>query len=67
MLQGLNVFLVLRSCLAPIYRRERTFFEICIPGVRLRNNGPDVGPTGLLQVLIRETKKGEDGHYYGLG
>jgi len=28
-----------------IYRRERGFFDICIPGVRLRKNGPDVGPT----------------------
>jgi len=23
--------------------------------------------TSLLQMLIREMKKGEDGHYYGLG
>ena len=49
--------------LAPIYRRERRFFEICMPGVRLRNNGSNVGPTSLLQMLIREMKKGEDGHY----
>ena len=48
-------------------RRERRFFEICMPGVRLRNNGSNVGPTSLLQMLIREMKKGEDGHYYGLG
>ena len=54
-------------CLAPIYRRERRFFEICMPGMRLRNNGSNVGPTSLLQMLIREMKKGEDGHYYGLG
>ena len=48
----------LSHCLAPIYRRERRFFEICIPGVRLRNNGPDVAPTNLLQILIREMGKG---------
>jgi len=54
-------------CLAPIYRRERRFFEICMPSVRLRNNGSNVGPTSLLQMLIREMKKGEDGHYFGLG
>jgi len=42
----------LRGCLTPIYRRERRFFDICIPGVRLRNNGPDVGPTSLLQILV---------------
>ena len=34
------------------------FFDICIAGVRLRNNGPDVGPTSLLQILIREMGKG---------
>ena len=39
-------------CLAPIYRRERRFFDICIPGVRLRNNGSNVGPTSLLQILV---------------
>ena len=55
------------TTLTPIYRRERRFFEICMPGVRLRNNGSNVGPTSLLQMLIREMKKGEDGHYYGLG
>ena len=54
-------------CLAPIYRRERRFFDICIPDVRLRNNGSNVGPTSLLQMLIREMKKGEDGRYYRLG
>ena len=32
-----------------------------MPGVRLRNNGSNVGPTSLLQMLIREMKKGEDG------
>ena len=26
--------------------------------MRLRNNGPDVGPTSLLQILIREMGKG---------
>ena len=43
------------------------FFEICIPGARLRNNSSNVGLTSLLQMLIREMKKGDDGHYYGLG
>jgi len=38
-----------------------------MPGVRLRNNSSNVGPTSLLQMLIMEMKKGEDGHYYGLG
>ena len=45
-------------CLAPIYRRERRFFEICIPSMRLRNNGPDVGPNSLLKILKREMGKG---------
>jgi len=40
------------TCLAPIYRRERRFFEICMPGVRLRNNGSNVGLTSLLQMLV---------------
>ena len=53
----------IKKYLAPIYRRERRFFEICMPGVRLRNNGSNVGPTSLLQMLIREMKKGEDGRY----
>ena len=34
------------------------FFEICIPSVRLRNNGPDVGLTSLLQILIKVMGKG---------
>ena len=34
------------------------FFEIGIPSVRLRNNGPDVGLTSLLQILIREMGTG---------
>jgi len=50
-------------CHTPIYRRERRFLEICMPGVRLRNNGSNVDPTSLLQMLIREMGKGEDGHY----
>ena len=45
-------------CLTPIYRRERTFFEICIPSMRLSNNCPDVDPTNLLPILIREMGKG---------
>ena len=59
--------IAMKVCLTPIYRRERRFFEICIPGVRLRNNDSNVGLTSLLQMLIKEMKKGEDGHYYGLG
>ena len=55
------------SCLAPIYRRERRFFDICIPGVRLRSSGSNVGLTSLLQMLIREMRTGEDEHHYGLG
>ena len=47
-----------QRCLAPVYRRERRFFEICIPGVRLSNNSPGVGPTSLLPILIREMGKG---------
>ena len=46
------------GCLTPIYRREGRFFEICISGVRLRNNSPNVGPASLLQILIREMGKG---------
>ena len=68
-MQVLKLFcaFALQSCLAPIYKRETRFFEICKPGVRLRNNGSNVGPTSLLQMLIREMKKGEDGHCYRLG
>ena len=47
-----------RQCLAPIYRRERRFFEICMPGVRLRNNGSNVRPASLLQMLIGRWGKG---------
>ena len=50
--------LLLHQCLAPIYRKERRFFVICIPGVRLRNNGSNVDLTSLLQMLIREMGKG---------
>ena len=65
---GLIAFLAIRLwCLAPIYRRERRFVDVCIPGMRLRNSGSNVGLTSLLQLLIREMKKGENGHYYGLG
>ena len=32
------------DCLAPIYRRERRFLDICIRHMRLRNNGSNVGP-----------------------
>ena len=59
---GLVFFpLYVHICLAPIYRRERRFFDICIPGVRLRNNGSNVGPTSLLQILTREMGKGNGG------
>ena len=30
-----------------------------MPGVRLRSSGSNVGPTSLLQMLIREMGKGE--------
>ena len=50
----LNVY----RCLTPIYRRERRFFDICISGVRLRNNSSNVGPTSLLQIFIRARGKG---------
>ena len=53
-------------CLNPIYRRERRFFDVCIPGVRLSNNSSNVGLTSLLQMLIREMKKGVVRHYYRL-
>jgi len=49
----------LSHCLAPIYRRERRFFEICMPGVRLRNNGSNVDPTSLLQILYHSERKGK--------
>ena len=39
------------------------FFDICIPDVRLRNNGSNVGLTSLLQILVvegeGEGKKGD--------
>ena len=56
------------NCLAPIYRRERRFFDICIPDVRLRKNSSNVGPTSLLQVLIDQGDgEGEASDYYELG
>jgi len=39
------------ECFSPIYRRERRFFDICIPNKRLRNNGSNVGLTSLLEIL----------------
>ena len=27
-------------------------FDVCIPGMRLGNNGSNVGPTSLLQILV---------------
>ena len=48
----------LEGCLAPVYRREKRFSDICIPCVRLTNNGLNVGLTSLLQTLIRKTGKG---------
>ena len=36
--------------------------------VRLRNNGSNVGPTGLLEILInQEDGEGEVSDYYELG
>ena len=43
-------------CLAPIYRRERRFFEICMPGVRLRNNGSN----GWSDQFITNVNKGDE-------
>ena len=40
------------KCLALIYQMERRVFDICIPGMRLRNNGSNVGLTSLLQILV---------------
>ena len=34
------------------------FSDVCIPGMRLRNISSNVGPTSLLQILIREMGKG---------
>jgi len=47
------------QCITPICRRERGFFDICIPGMRLRNNSSNVCPTSLLQILIRKMWKGK--------
>ena len=53
---------MLTVCLTPIYWRERRFFDMCIPNLRLRNNGSNVGPTSLLHILViqgdGEGKKG---------
>jgi len=43
---------VIHECLTPIYRRERRFFDICIPGVKLRNSSSNIGQTSLLQILV---------------
>ena len=43
-------------CLAPNYRRERRFFEICMPGVRLRNNGSN----GWSDQFITNVNKGDE-------
>ena len=43
---------LLMECLAPVYQRERRFFDVCIPGMRLRNNYSNVGLTSLLQILV---------------
>ena len=55
---GVPSQVLMHPCLAPVYRRQRRFFDICIPSVRLRNSGSNVGPTSLLQILIREMGKG---------
>jgi len=58
-----NVFSTsIGRCVATIYRRERRFFDICIPSMRLRSNSSTVGPTSLLQILvIQGDGKGEKG------
>ena len=54
-------------CFTPIYRRERRFFDICIPDVRLRNNSSNVRPTSLIQILINHADGEEEaGDYYEL-
>ena len=54
--------------LTPIYRRERRFFDICIPDMRLRNKGSSVGPVRLLQILINQGDgEGEARDYCELG
>ena len=59
---GILPTMPLNKCLAPIYRRERRFFDICIPDMRLRNNGSNVGLTSLLQILaIQGDGEGEKG------
>ena len=53
-----TIHLALLACRTPIYGRERRFFDICIPGVRLRSSSSNVGLTSLLQTLIRKMGKG---------
>jgi len=51
-------------CLTPIYRRERRFFDICIPNVRLRNNSSNGDLISLLQILTNQGDgEGEAGNY----
>ena len=55
-------------CLAPVYQRERRFFDICIPDVLLRNNGSNVCLTSLLQTLINQGDgEGEASDFFKLG
>jgi len=44
--------IMIHCCLTPIYQRERRFFDKCIPSMRLRNNGSNVGLSSLLQILV---------------
>jgi len=51
--------------LTSVYRKVRRFFDMCIPNVRLRNNGSNVGLKSLLQILIKQGDgEGEVGDYY---
>ena len=54
MLQRKNLHGSIKSCLTAIYQRERRFFDICIPDVRLSNSGSNAGLNSLLQILIHQ-------------
>ena len=50
------------------YRVRGGSFNICISGMRLKNNGSNVGPTSLLQIRINQGDlEGEAGNYDELG
>ena len=51
-------------CLAPIYRRERRFFDICIPGVRFKEQQFKCWSDHFITNLNQGDGEGED--YYEL-